>query len=489
MAVSLEFSEDRINCLYLDCTVRIFNTNNSTQSPEQPHQQGWFSYFSQDKASDTQPHHAELLLILGYIQLVGYVRINLLIGNNNSSHFWHNQEYLDAYESPEAHEQIEKIRETPFIRDYGGVNPKQGPLSVDFGKTLDQTGLRLLHDIAYQFNSLEEPEKMESSDQLVEEVKTSFVPFYVTAQSLLFSSVKIEKQLNLVYKIKLPKPTQRLPPSYNTKLTGSAGEAALVSIGYSVVVGLSEELSEKNIVPRAVYFPFEFRPEKHENYLDAPIVDSRWGLTEKPEKPAKDALLADIDELIASDVHGVAANERRKSSVSEKLPEKPKTSYQIRVNTNVLCQVILPKAVYHVGEDVLMFFDIPHPDTSTRVVGIVSHIEAHEVYHCEPEYVNKYKVTPTTKVNIFGKTIAAGYLSDKSPVVAAHVTLPRWLTLLFSAASFMDLKYFLVCTFVLNEFVEPEVEPSLPGYASYLHEHKFNNDSTKFTVHIPVIFT
>ena len=71
-------------------------------------------------------------------------------------------------------------------------------------------------------------------------------------------------------------------------------------------------------------------------------------------------------------------------------------------------------------------------------------------------YVNIYKVTPTQNAILYAEALATSFGDIK-----AEVPPLRWMSLCFGSLQFqastlMDLKYFLVCRFVLNNFDKAE---------------------------------
>lgn len=561
---------------------------------------------------------AELLLLMGYVQLFGYVRLNQHIGSDGVSDtaqsvYWKNKEYLAKYTPPGVDDKVEGIMHTPFFRSHSGASPLKGRIGgiQDLNARLfDPTRAYLLHDLAHGFNTLPLPAEGEldlsemQQTQLASDLSSCIVPFYVTAQHLLFSSVRLVLGNTVSYKMRISLPPRSLPPSYNTKLSGAAGDAGLLSIAYLFVVGLLEE-KEGDMRQRSIYFPLEFRPGTlgHErewlqhDYLQLAIVDKTWapegenepkealvkaidttktkiidettvtndgttetndettatndGTTEtnhettetndditldaltiengnghahggpkeagdsetavdysehqngKPTKPTRyERFSKDLDTLIESSVHCVAINERRRSSVAvakqnsglfQQVPSKLRVSYQIRVNNRNLCVVTMSKPYYHVGEDIHFFMRSNGEDTeATRIVGTVTHIEAHEIFHVEEKrkVVNLYKVTPTVKINSYANALADAYAQDGPSTVASMINIPRFLCQQFQASSLMDLKYFLVFKFVLNDFddmVDAQcIDEDAKSYTDYIQAYKVENEAVQFKFLVPL---
>lgn len=57
----------------------------------------------------------------------------------------------------------------------------------------------------------------------------------------------------------------------------------------------------------------------------------------------------------------------------------------------------------------------------------------------------------------------------------------------FQSLAFMDLRYFFVCKFLLNDFTELSGNNDIKGYADYLQEYKFDNEGTEFKFAIPLV--
>lgn len=586
----------------LDCVVEFATVENLPPQPTDgadKKENSWFGSFWGNETSQLvdEPGH-ELLLLSGYVQLLGYVRLNQNIGSDgvpDHSVYWKNNDYLAKYTPKDEDEKVTGIMHTPFFRNYGGENPEKGRIGGvhDLNARLfDSTRSYLVHDLAFGFNtaplpSANAPPLTEAQQQqLVSDLALCIVPFYVTAQRLLFSSVGLTLGSRQAHKMRILLPPDSLPPSYNTKLTGSAGDGGLVSIAYLFVVGFLENI-DGEVKQRAVHFPIEFRPGKlahdkdwlQSDYLSLTVVDKEWApafdIDAKGAKVAKsdrrssrtelkiaqesngagdgDAenngnagengtedtkvngasveptgsngvelgngtevgngdlspgaekyhkFVKDLDKLIESSVHTVATNERRKSSVSvapdpsgllQQVPGKPRVSYQIRVNNRSLCTATVSKSFYHVGEDVHFFLKLHGEGTgSTRVVGAVAHIEAHEVFHVEEvrKVVNKYKVTPSVKVNIYAGALADAYAHRGTSTVASVINVPRWLAQQFQASSLMDLKYFMVVRFVLNDFDDREdaapIDADAKAYTDYIQGYKVESEATEFRFLLPL---
>lgn len=607
----------------LDVSVELINTRDLSKASKDPDSSqtegqttngqsnghsgdGWFSGFWPGEAVPlSAPETPEVPLFLGYIQLVGYVRINRQIGSDSTldastNIYWKNQDYLSIYEDKND-TLFDGIAQTPFMKDHGSNVPRKGRIGGigDLNvRKFDNTSIYLLHDLAHSFNTSEMPSKTTPAiaeayqQSLASDLSQNIIPFYVTAQHLLFSSLRLESGGNSRFQARIVKPSESMPPSYNTRLTGSAGESGAVSICYSFVVGVLEQSSDA-LKPRAVYFPIEIRPGfkgldrdwLQKDFLQDVFVDKSWVPTvlesqEEQTQNGKNASLVlngstgshrtekrfarDLDTLIESSIHVVAANERRKSSVSflqeysgflQQVPRKLKILYQIRVNNQTLCTMTLSKPYFHVGDDVNFFLELhTESNVTTRIVGYTCHVEAHEIFNLEaqprngddavlaipsrkssaPEsqdpanfhvedptekenskeectqdapktsnqntvrksvqpdrkVVNVYKVTPTIKINTFADALADAYHKNGVGIVAGMVNLPRFLTQQFQASSFMDLKYFLVCRFVLNEFAHTKglnhIDDEPKQYADYIQEYKFDNESTEFKFLIPL---
>lgn len=530
----------------------------------------------------------DVSIFLGYIQLVGYVRLNNDFAGNGLSRdlFWKNDDYSSRYPIENEHDKVEAILQTPLFNEKDSLCSFKNKLAgwPDF-KTgpSDATSVDLLHDLAHSFNSGEPLGRqwLSSGDgrgaegriggsggggaavtlQEAASISTEFsqciVPFYVTLQHLLFSSTKIRPGETEKFTRRVQIPGNELPPSYNTDLTGFHGENGLVSICYHLVVGLSDE-NASGLALRNLYFPWRFsaaqiRTERgwsQPNYLQKPIVDKDWlpqvispessgngslqgqrhqetvseliRLTISDEtannkndkiedlalkakqSAAKEKLKAELANLMSSTVEMVATTERRKSSVSiskrdengyiPQIPAKSRVSYQIKVNNQFLCQALMSKATYRVGEDVHFCLDVPSAKAlDTRVVGAVAHIEAHEVFHVDEtrKLVNVYKVTPAIKVNTYANALAISSEEGTSSAISSMLNLPLYLAQQFQASTLMDLKYFLVFSLVLNDFdtenliisIDQEDEKAV---SEYLQVYKTESEFHKFKFSVPL---
>lgn len=558
LLVAVTYSEVTNHPELLDVSIEFVNTkttkpsNSPSSTPDvedgdeadrnSAQNESWFkSFWGSEKAPLAPSTLPEIPLFLGYVQMVGYVRLNRQIGGDGTLDaatdvYWKNQEYLSNYAEKDD-EIFDGIHETAFFKDHGSDTPRKGRIGGinDLNsKRFDATTVYLLHDLAHPFNTMQMPGRNPPElpepyhHALATDLSECIVPFYVTAQHLLFSSVSLADKLVECYKIRIPRPPGTLPPSYNTRLSGAAGDGGVVSICYSFVVGVLEQTSEA-MQQRAVYFPLELKPGKkgwdrewlQRDYLQDALVDKDWkpqtvevgadGVTNGTngtngnQGRTEKKFIRDLDTLIESSVHVVAANERRKSSVSvqsldytgfiHQVPPKLKVLYQIRVNNQSLCKLTVSKPYYHVGDDIHFFLELfTDSSVTTRVVGVTTHVEAHEVFNLESEStrktINFYKVTPTIKLNTFADAMADAYNQSGSGLVTGVVNLPRFLTQQFQLSTFMDLKYFLVCRFVLNEFETSEgpkyIDEDPARFADYIQEYKMENESSEFKFLIPL---
>lgn len=517
LAISVSYSQVPISPTELDCAIEFRNTAGERRcdvdrtSPDTSDSEdgGLARQSRSGKIQGEKTHVARAepeaaSLFLGYVQLVGYVRVNHKIGGSGTAAaardvFWKNQSYAGKYPVAKEQEKVEAILQTPFFTRHECADAFKNKFAgwPDFKSgEMDSVSTYLLHDLAHTFNSREPPPPGASAPNaqevvfLTSEFPQSIVPFYVTSQHLLFSSTRIDAGCSQTNKIRISIPDHTLPPSYNTGLTGYLGDNGLVSICYQFVVGLLKE-SLSGMASRSVFFPLEFVPSQirtergwlQADFLQRPVVDKNWrprvvtdavnipngnaGDAEKSGRrveAAKSKLAAEIDSLIHSSVETVAAKERCRSlmAVSRKdshryipqMPRKPRVSYQIMANGQSVCVALMSKATYSVGEDIHFCLDLPvRKSLTTRVVGAVVHVEAHEVFHSSEtdKPVNAYKVTPSVKLNTYTCALA---ISDDEHLlqVASILSLPTYLAPQFQASTLMDLKYVLVFSLVLNEF-------------------------------------
>lgn len=556
LTVSVTYSQVPGNPEELDCTIDFLNTSvsstsiseNSISNGEKDIDTLVDSSLDEDaeateRSKLTDPASNDISLFLGYIQMVGYVRLNNDFAGSGSSTsaelFWKNHEYASKYPTENEHDKVEAILQTPFFNDKDTLchfkNKLAGWPEIRAG-TVDAVSQYLLHDLAHSFNSKEPPKtngtllSAQELNFLVSEFPQCIVPFYVTSQHLLFSSTNIKGGARETHKLRLPVPANTLPPSYNTRLTGFLGDNGLVSICYKFVVGLLDE-NKDGMSSRSMYFPYEFTPGQlrtergwsQPDFLQLPIVDKSWkprvietealdarsnGKTNSgnsdTKKRSEAKLQAELENLINSSVETVAAKERRKSSVSlmkkddngyiPQIPTKTRLSYQIMVNSQHLCQAFLSKASFRVGEDVHFCLSLPTTHSlATRVVGAVAHIEAHEVFHLpeQRKLINVYKVTPSIKLNTYASALAITS-EDENCLVSNMINLPLLLTQQFQASTLMDLKYFLVFSLVLNEFDEEHHIASLDqeddrAVAEYVQAYQVESEFHKFKFSIPLI--
>lgn len=555
LAVSVTYARIPGNSQELDCIVTFKNTS---PKPRERHSEQLSNDMFESANSNGQDKErrasgqetsesnqlktasSDVSLFLGYIQLVGYVRLNNDFNATGTPRdtFWKNLEYASKYPIENEHDKVEGILLTPFFNQHDALRSDKNKLAgwPDLKNCLaDTTSLHLLHDLAHIFNGEEPPVARQSaiSNQefnfLTSEFPLSIVPFFVTLQHLLFSSTKIRPEEAESHKLRFQIPKNSLPPSYNTGLTGFLGENGLISICYLFVVGILEE-GFSGMHSKSIYFPFHFIPAlvrtergwSQPDYLRKPEVYKDWlprsdsklntTLNGKPHKEtdkentsaARNKLVFELDNLVNSSVETVAAKERRKSSVSImrkeehgcilQIPTKTRVSYQIKANDQILCTALMSKTVYHVGEDIHYCLDLPCTRSlSTRVVGAVAHIEAHEVFHISElrKMVNIYKVTPAIKMNTYATALGISSKNDASISVSNVINLPSSLTQQFQASSLMDLKYILKFALVLNEFDEESQISSIDqldekAVVDYLQAYKSECDFHKFDFSIPL---
>lgn len=291
----------------LDCTVEFINTKPKTpavpdsadtgasgeKSPD-----GWFrGLWGSEKTPLAPTELVEMPVLLGYVQMAGFVRLNHnitgpSISDGGADVLWKNSDYIDLYVNEDSAEKASAIFQTPFFRDRAGRNPKKGKIGGISGlqtHLFDQTAVYLLHDLFFGFNtsempSVHTPAPSEFQQLVISELITeNIVPFYVTSQHLLFSSIRLPVEQKQQYTVRIDRPSEAFPPSYNMKLTGCIGEAGVVSIGYSFVVGVLEEINGQ-VTQRSIYFPIEFRPGKkqwgrewlQQDYLQESTVRQVW---------------------------------------------------------------------------------------------------------------------------------------------------------------------------------------------------------------------
>ncbi|KAM9909370.1 hypothetical protein OXX69_005488 [Metschnikowia pulcherrima] len=690
LEISLEYQQAPNFADKIDCVLEFINVNknedpndhsrdendtnvDTRESASTEKKAGWLSsLWGSERSRLVEEKAPEVPLLLGYIQMLGYVRLNHQIGadtgsESSSAVFWKNSEYVSSYCSAEADEKVQQILETELFRD-GHVTNKNDTETAEttsksariegvpdlHAKRFDATAHYLLHDLAHSFNTMGMPKTADSltiqqQDELSSSLSRFVVPFYVTAQHLVFASTSVAPGGKLSYKFRVDVPPETLPPSYNTKSTGSVGDAGLASIAYSFVVGMQENVNNE-MKHRAVYFPFQFRPGHfgldrgwlQHDYLKQPLMDREWcpetisdtrndrkvknpsnlvendeqlanlrngakssdersgyttehneasgildisplnlhernsavsksqpengdpiehlaanprsneieedanasdSVDELPEptpisaiNPSDDSgaksheneslvisdkisnsqnneivtqnatskakFVSELDSLIEGSLESLAAKERRKSSVSyanpadrnliSQMPEKPRVSYQIKVNNQSLCVLTMSNSTYHVGDDVHFSIKL-HPEfrTPSRVVGFTSHIEAHEIFHIanERKIVNIYKVTPTIKANTYTDAVMFPFSGDPNPKTSAFLNLPRFLTQQFQSSAFMDLRYFMVFRFVLNQFPEMEsyrIDEDPKAFTEYLSAYKVESEANEFRFSIPL---
>lgn len=521
----------------------------------------WGSSQPEKEPLSQEPESPDVTVLLGYLQLFGHVTLNYKfdVGATASADptaktasWWANKEYILQYgdedENDSENGRENRLNETKFLQDHSGkhrmlVGGKLGgvdDLVVGSEATVDATNKYLIQDLLYAFNSLEEPGEGVSAEEglnlPVRDLTEAIVPFYTTSQHLLFTDLSLRcgetKQFCLRFN-----GVGDAPPLYNTRLTGITGDQGCVSIRYALAVGFLEAKTSP-LRPRTVYFPYEVKAQRHgmdeqwmqPRYLDDVVVEKAWKVEvldefkradKRPETvlKTKEAFLRDLDQLIDSDLHNVSTRERRKSSQSvytvgnpvtpsedrllvAQLPSHMKTQYQIRVNNSDLCSITVLKPYYHVGDDISYSVDVnPREVQKTRVVGVIVHLEAHELFHVPSgDYTNVYKVSSLVKSNSLGLAIVNSGLRKgqvHSAVLNGCLSIPGHLTGQFQTSTFLDLRYYLVFKFNLSDFTESGSEFTERGSERvqngvetdiFAHARQFRADTTgtEFTFRLPV---
>ena len=331
-----------------ECLLSFHNTLNehiviSPQTDEHerrnPESKGWFSSIFGSGEDETQEREeeerdegtpsSEIKILLGYIQLFGYVLLNYKFRLEESSNpidsysdrssWWVNKEYASHYQDNETtgdEEDIEyNLNRVPFIQRnlknrmviggrLGGVNDlvindsqaNSSILSKHDPKTIDENDRYLLQDLLFPFGSINAPETInDSSDKnkdskgvlSLKELTDSIIPFYTTSQFLLFSDLNLESRSTKTFHIKFPK-VSGLSPSYNTRMTRPVCDQGWVSIKYLLIVGLLQ-MSRQNHEMKSynIYFPLEVEGERqgtHERWLQQDFlketkIDQDWKVT------------------------------------------------------------------------------------------------------------------------------------------------------------------------------------------------------------------
>ncbi|CAI5756561.1 unnamed protein product [Candida verbasci] len=528
VSLTYEKSIDQFqNCLL---TFQNTSTRNIIVNPTKESESSWFNIFGSKAEESLSKLHIQdddqsLKLFLGKIQLFGYIVLNYSFNTDTSSleltkqsQWWNNHEYLTQYfhkDDPDKDESdnqwkmdlvkfIDENQENKLIINgkLGGVNE----LIIDNNEQKTTNNVYLLNDLISNFNSKSKP-KTEVEVSL-QDVIDSILPIYTTPQCLLFTDLIIPKNSQRQFKFKFPI-NNKLPPSYNTRSTGSACDQGWISIRYSLIISLIEDKVTNQ--SKSIYFPYNVIPKRYgvhkyyqRNFLTEPIaLDKHWKIEENegingvasdidPDSN-KEAFLQDLSTLIESDLYNmpkISTNERRKSSVKNgfdeefdqqlyksQLPQHLKTQYQLRVNNHELCIIAISKPYFHLGEDINFIIDINSLNrVSTKNVGIISYIEAYEIYHLnnDSQYINPYKVTSNIKINSFSSSI----LNKEKVLINDYINIPKFLSSQFQSENLMDLKYFLIFQFNLIEDLNEDED--LKNDVTELNEEEIQlNNGTK----------
>ncbi|CAX43587.1 reduced growth phenotype protein (protein rgp1), putative [Candida dubliniensis CD36] len=482
-------------------------------------------------------------LFLGYIQLFGYVVLNYKfeidtasLEVNKKSQWWNNTEYWNQYletneKKDDRIDEYLKLDTVPFIEEnysekftIGGKLGGVQDLVVNDDRILTDNGY-LLHDLIGNFNSYSSSK--ESQALPLQSLTDTIVPFYTTPQSLLFTDLTISKNSSRSFCLRIPI-RDDLPPSYNTCSTGPACDQGLITIRYSLIVSLIEgNFSNKT---KSVYFPLKMNSKRYggahrylqKRHFDSSIrLDKNWLVEivsdkeetkhQEKDKSEKGSFLQDLSTLIDSDLYNmpkVSSMERRKSSVNgmsdeinsegyiSQLPEHLKTQFRLRVNNQELCTIGLSKPYYHPGEDLNYVINLnPNASNTTKVIGLSTYLEAHEVYHL-PENgkkIHKYKITGNVKLNTLAPSIINTQLSESSPCfLNDYLNIPKFVTPQFQSSRFLNLEYHLVFQFNLSEDDLHEQKANEENYATVfakcdLYKSETIASSYKFTIPVYIL--
>lgn len=315
----------------------LINPHTDEHDRRTPESKGWFSNIfgsNEDEAQEGEEEEegtpsSEIKILLGYIQLFGYVVLNYKFRLEESSNpidsysdrcsWWVNKEYASHYQDNEHtadEEDIEyNLNRVPFIQRnlkdrmviggrLGGVNDliindsqnNSSILSKRDPKTIDENDRYLLQDLLFPFGSINAPETInDHSDQnkdskgvlSLKELTDSIIPFYTTSQFLLFSDLNLASQSTKTFHIKFPK-LNGLSPSYNTRMTRPVCDQGWVSIKYLLIVGLLQMSRQHHKMKSYnTYFPLEVEGERqgtHERWLQQDFlketkIDQNWNVT------------------------------------------------------------------------------------------------------------------------------------------------------------------------------------------------------------------
>ncbi|KAG7192677.1 uncharacterized protein KQ657_001458 [Scheffersomyces spartinae] len=425
----------------------------------------------------------------------------------------------------------------------------------------------LLQDLISPFNSIPTPTLTVHDDDPNEngfiplhELTDNLTPFYATPQSLMFSELHIPPKLSTSFEVTLPG-VLGLPPSYNTHMTAPLSDQGWVSIQYRLIVGFNFQHShDEDPVHRAVYFPYTMRMNIDESmhcgeYLQSyfaeikfdndwtpevnQVTDSTMVTTSSASPPLAELLdisllqidnkrqvfLDELDTLIKLDIYEITTQSSlRKKSIAEASSEEMaqwnrrpvpslKNKFQIRVNNHDLCIISLPRTTFHLGNNIHFSIDLnPSDAATTKVVGVTVHLEAIENYHVtesKDKFQNRYKVTPTFKLN----TMACSLLPNPgSNMVRGSINIPQFLTPEFRVTNFLDVRYQLSFKFVLVELEGhnvddnlgsavsttntdngTELDPALSGlhystsFIQFIHDYQHDSSGTDMRFKFPIV--
>ncbi|KAM9894480.1 hypothetical protein OXX79_008680, partial [Metschnikowia pulcherrima] len=138
LEISLEYQQAPNFADKIDCVLEFINvkknedqndhsrdendTNIDTRASASTEKKaGWLSsLWGSEKSRLVEEKAPEVPLLLGYIQMLGFVQLNHQIGadtgsESSSAVFWKNSEYVSSYCSAEADEKVQQILETELF--------------------------------------------------------------------------------------------------------------------------------------------------------------------------------------------------------------------------------------------------------------------------------------------------------------------------------------------------------------------------------------
>ncbi|CAN3479835.1 hypothetical protein DICA0_E19460 [Diutina catenulata] len=432
VGISFKYTQEEEKLL---CRVKFHDLTGTAPLPtaSQAPERSWFGW----KRAQPVANGDSTSLMLASAQFFGYV------AENTKLDLW------PGDDTPE--DSVALVESTPFAASHprkviagrvGGI-----PHLESSDEVIKPDDMYFVADLVLPFNSRDPQEPPEKHrDTTYKELCEAVLPFHYTPQELLFTQRELGDAGEHSVTFDLDK---IWPPSYTPP-------RGWCSIHYTVAV--SFQSSQKH--QYTCYFPVELRnprvggdPRWLQPIGFAPAYELKESET-KETQHSHEKFLSDLEVLKTSDYYTL--NPRKKSfcapepeevpqGLAPQLPAHFKTSYQLRVNAEPLCEVQLTRPYYHLGDDVGFKIDMDTAN-SVKVVGYMVSLECQESFG---PHLHSYPVSSTIKTNTMAMALSGG----SGLVSHGSINIPGYITHQFQS-QLVNVQYYLVFKFNMVDLVE-----------------------------------